>query len=344
MERAVMAICAWTVLTVIPPTRMSAADELKVYKCTRAASPPALDGRLDDVCWRGMDKTAVFTTEGGNPAQEQTTAMLVYGEDALYIGFECRESDMAGVAARVTSHDGPVWNDDCIEAFIDINNKSYYHFMANSLGTRYEEKGRDGSWNIDWQAAAGKEKNAWCVEMRIPFLSLDSIPEEGGLWRLNLNREHHAGGKAELSSWSDTGGSFHAPDRFGYLVFNSYSACLRRIVPEYLEAKTKLFQLFKSYPGQSEKIRERLKPAIAKADELAGNCGILSTETTPGEFIGFLIPVLEVKEALATAPEKIIPAVVKGPYLQKLTENSAVIMWESNVKTISIRRSTVPTR
>ena len=59
----------------------------------------------------------------------------------------------------------------------------------------------------------------WRVEVRIPLKSLaEAAPAAGTKWRINLYR-HDAAGKAGLAFSPVLTGTFHTPERFGWLEF-----------------------------------------------------------------------------------------------------------------------------
>ena len=57
----------------------------------------------------------------------------------------------------------------------------------------------------------------WRVEVRIPLKSLaDTAPAAGTRWRINLYR-HDAAAKTGLAFSPVLTGTFHTPDRFGWI-------------------------------------------------------------------------------------------------------------------------------
>lgn len=190
---------------------------------TRLSSAPRIDGVIDDPCWTNATKVTCFldTYGGKNPVSEQTIAYLGYDEENLYFSFVCKESQMDKLAAKITQRDGPVWNDDCIEIFLTpgLITGRYYHFTVNSLGAQCDERWDQGimfrEWGTAWQARASKGKDAWSVEVAIPFYILDFIPDADYNWKINLCRGETP--KGQFSALFPTLGGFHAPDKFGKL-------------------------------------------------------------------------------------------------------------------------------
>lgn len=156
---------------------------------------------------------------GGEP-DAATTVYLARDGECLYVLFVCNEPKMAGLRSAVTERDGPVYNDDCVEAFIDRagDGKQYTHVVVNAIGTVYDSR-RDLAtpWDLPLSVETLCGADSWTVEMRIPFQALGDAPQPDEAWRMNFTRERKAGN--ENSAWCVTFGAFHNPDRFGVVEF-----------------------------------------------------------------------------------------------------------------------------
>ena len=144
--------------------------------------------------------------------------MLASHDDAnLYLKVTC--GGQPNPSAKARPHDGPVWEDDAVEIFLQPpGSEAYYHFAVNAAGSQYEARctsgNLDAGWNCEWQAKAGRVEGGWMVEMTIPLKALGGSPT--GLWRANFCREEADTGAA--TCWSPTFGGFHTPSRFGDLL------------------------------------------------------------------------------------------------------------------------------
>ncbi|MDD2709275.1 MAG: sugar-binding protein [Verrucomicrobiae bacterium] len=215
------------------------AGGLKWCQAGKVSIPPKIDGVLDDAVWKNAERNGPFVsaTYVGSGAAEETFFSVLHDENALYFGVECRESRMNELVARHGAQNNKsqnlnLWKDDCVEIFIDpkYSRHSYYHFIANSAGARNEESSEEGkAWSGAWEVRGGRGEKAWFVEAAIPFSTLKIKWSDGMLLGMNVNRAHYAGGSVEFSSWSDTGASFHQPDKFGQLLVNP-KACLRKTI------------------------------------------------------------------------------------------------------------------
>jgi len=212
--------------TPVPSGSPAGADEFGVLPVLRVAQPPKVDSALDDACWRAAaeaDGFAALGSGGWIPAPKQTTVKLAYDDKRLYLAAVCLEPEMAKANAGVTQRDGPVYDDDCLEIFLDVNNDraSYIHYVLNSLGAYYDGLKTDKAWNSEIQVSAKKLDDRWILEAAIPFDQLKTTaPKEGALWGFNAAREHRRDGATQLSTWAALpGGAFHAPAEFAHLRF-----------------------------------------------------------------------------------------------------------------------------
>jgi len=210
--------------------------------CIRTQHPPVIDGRLSDTCWREAGQTTPFVHYGtGKPAVQATTAYLLFDGTNVYLGFRCRDSAPSGIVAQVAERDGPVYADDCIEIFLVPRDSAilarapkgqrYFHLVANSLGTRYDEIGYEApkAWNGQWQAAASRSPEGWELEIAVPFADLGvrprtAIDERSSsskrsdmVWEANFNRGKPS--PREYTGWSQTYSGFHDPAHFGRVIF-----------------------------------------------------------------------------------------------------------------------------
>jgi hypothetical protein len=201
--------------------RLAADARLPLLAIRPAVAAPEIDGKLDDPCWKDAACAAPFVEVGGQKiAAEQTSVFITYTDRALCLAFVCRESKMERAIARRTERDSQVWTDESVEVFLQPKGaRNYHHLIVNTIGTQYDEIGKDPkSWNGKWQAAAAREQDEWVVEISLPFRELGAPKAPvGQAWRFNVCREEKPSG--ENSAWSPTGLGFHAPSRFGTLYF-----------------------------------------------------------------------------------------------------------------------------
>lgn len=192
----------------------------------KTATPPVLDGKLDDPIWRQGEWINNFTLlgEGAKPATAQTRFKVAFDDRNLYFGAELLEPEMDKLVAKETKRDGQVHRDDVIEFMVVPSSErlEYYHFCLNPLETQYDAELRQGGnvrtteWNANWQAKVAKGPQAWTVEVAIPFVEMGLTGASRGDWALNVARERQAGAQ-ELSSVSEGRGGFHQPNLYATL-------------------------------------------------------------------------------------------------------------------------------
>lgn len=190
------------------------------------AKGPVLRGDLRDRLWaQGALLTGFVGISENSVITQATEARVLYDSHYVYLGIRCAESNPDGMVKSIKDHDGPAWQDDCIELLFDTANGHHtvYHIIVNSIGTVSDEKCMDvdrsvAGWNSHCRVKAGKSSGAWILEIAVPFRDFGITPCVGLDWGLNVCRARYAGAK-EYSSWSPTPGGFVQPRNLGAIVF-----------------------------------------------------------------------------------------------------------------------------
>lgn len=195
-----------------------------VMKAHKIALAPVMDGELNDACWKDTLAMDFVLLDNKGVPQGRTEGYLVYDENALYIGFKCHEPRMDKLMSGATGRNSlDLYGDDTVEVFLGIHDdeKTYYHFTVNPLGTKRcvlvdkKNSRRSRDWNSCWEAKTHRGKDGWTAELSIPFAALDIAPDVRSVWRINLNRTRRF--IYENSSWAPMVKTFHDPARFGLL-------------------------------------------------------------------------------------------------------------------------------
>lgn len=198
-------------------------DNMIILTCKMASYTPTIDGKLDEHCWYDADKGTEFhLLRKRGLATEQTEIIATYDAQNLYLGIKCFDSDIKSIKTTQYYRDGIVWQDDCVEVFIDVNHdhKTYFHLISNSHGIRYDEIGRlnPGNWNPNWRVGTNYFSKGWSIEIALPFKEMGiTTPQPGQVIGFNVNRQQYK--EKEQSGWSETFRDFHEPEHFGHLVF-----------------------------------------------------------------------------------------------------------------------------
>ena len=159
---------------------------------SRTATPPVLDGRLDDKTWRNIEPVTGFLeyypTEGAAPP-EATELYIVYDKSNFYVAFRCFDSRPSEIRATLTPRDG--WeNDDCVGFAIDTYNtaREGYLFNINPYGIPsdfiwHHDGYMDSGWDSEIRTAGTIDEYGYSIEAAVPFNSLRMPNSEEQVWR-----------------------------------------------------------------------------------------------------------------------------------------------------------------
>lgn len=183
---------------------------------------PVIDGDLGDEVWTQAVRLGPFGDIAGEPATNETFALLLRSGDTLYIGFTCAIPAGAELQVRQTERDSSVYTDESVEVFIDpgLSLRRYHHFLVNADNVQRDEAGDklgavpyDVTWQGSWQSATSRTETAWFAEFAIPLADLGLAGDAPALVGLNVCRNDRTTG--ETLAWSPTVYGFHEPVRFG---------------------------------------------------------------------------------------------------------------------------------
>ncbi len=199
------------------------------------ATPPVIDGKLDDDAWRKLPELTPFIKRGAPQftdfAVEQSSVKAGYDSDCLYIAFRNRQrcleparNSLDQFKANVKDHDGNMSRQDCNLVFIspDGGTEMFYEISVNGIGTLtdaicrapdYWTAGRDAKWSSNAAVATQIGDGEWTTEMAIPWKSLGITPEKGKEFTICLGRLNQDGN--EGTTYFEMPRAFHTPEYFG---------------------------------------------------------------------------------------------------------------------------------
>jgi hypothetical protein len=181
--------------------------------------------------WRGIPEIALRENITGGEPQQATVVQCAWSDFAFHVLFTCVDSEPW---ATITQRDGPLWEEEVVEVFIDPigDFESYFELEVNPLNTVLDlvlRKNRSGyrkdfAWDCGGlRTEVYRSDEGWSAEFLIPFAALTpDTPRTGSEWRVNFCRIDRPKGASyrELSAWSPTVmTTFHVPQRFGLLQF-----------------------------------------------------------------------------------------------------------------------------
>ena len=190
-------------------------------------APDALDGRVNDECWRKEGVLLNHIKTGDTPPFD-SRAWMSYDDHALYIAVRCEEPEMDELAVNAKERDGAVYLDDGIEVFIcpQDDTSRYVQFVINTEGVIFDgEKTAIAPYhanrNFNIETNVLKAENAWSLELKVPFSELGvDAPALGTAWRGNIIRNRGKNVKKGAYSFARTMGyGNHNPGFFGHFLF-----------------------------------------------------------------------------------------------------------------------------
>jgi hypothetical protein len=176
----------------------------------RFATPPVIDGHLDEPAWQTAAKLADFRQlepNEGAPASEPTEVFLGYDADNFYIGARCHDSQPDRVVATVLTRDADVNFDDTLQIVLDTfhDGRSGFLFTTNPVGIQVDALVRNEGeevnldWDGIWTVVTSRDSGGWTVEMAIPWRTLRFPSRPVQDWGFNVER--YVARKQEKSYW-----------------------------------------------------------------------------------------------------------------------------------------------
>lgn len=201
---------------------------LPVIKATHLDRDFPPDGKLDEAEWHATTPARVeYHTRGARAMPElSTTVRALWSSDYLYLAYECPFTQLTVFEPVSKQERLGLWEKDVVEAFIGTEagepmRYTEYEWAPNGeqLDLTLNLPERDFDWSSGMESAVQVDEklSVWRVEVRIPMQALTTkSPEAGARWRINLYR-HDTANQAFLAFSPTLNGSFHTPDRFGWL-------------------------------------------------------------------------------------------------------------------------------
>ena len=315
--RRFSALCVFLWLTSVITQAQSAPslppEKLSPVSIPRFASPPVIDGRLDDEIWKSA---AVFkdfyqTYPGDNIAPSKPTEVFVgYDSKMLYVAFHAYDEPNK-VRATLAKRDD-IFNDDYVGVLFDTFNdqRRAYELFFNAYGIQADgifTEGKDEDFSIDivMESKGQLTETGYVVEVSIPFKSLRYEAGKGVLWGVQFQRVIKRFND-ETDSWMPL-----SRDRTGFLNQTGRLTGLEGISTE---------RPFELIPSLTLSETGKRVPTIPQ-DILAANPAL----TDPGRFVNEpvkLDPGLNVK--LGITPQVILDFTLNPDFAQVEADETVV--------------------
>ena len=174
-----------------------------------SATPPLIDGALDDSVWASVAWGADFIELAPNentPPSVQTKFKILYDQKHIYIALKALDPEPSSITNRLSRRDGFVG--DRINVLIDSYHdlRTAFLFTVTAAGVRGDEiitdngDNIDDSWNPIWSTKALIDADGWSAEMKIPLSQLRFSNDKKQVWGLNISRNYFKNN--EISNWN----------------------------------------------------------------------------------------------------------------------------------------------
>ena len=200
---------------------------LPSLKAARTARDFKPDGKLDEAEWRQAAPVRLEyqSNDASARADLNTTVRALWSREFLYLAYECPFTKLEVFSPPQKEERIGMWEKDVVEAFIasDLPRYTEYEWAPNGdwLDLSCAPEKKDFAWNSGMESAASVDEAAsvWRIEVRIPMRALAATPPQPGTrWRINLYR-HDTTTRGFLAFSPTLTGTFHTPERFGWLDF-----------------------------------------------------------------------------------------------------------------------------
>jgi hypothetical protein len=159
----------------------------------KAATPPVIDGVLDDAAWTAGLKFDGFKTlkpDFGKDASQKTVSYIAYDAENFYFAFRCYDNEPDKVKAAVSKRDN-IFQDDLVFINLDTFNdrQSAFAFLINPLGIQGDgmlnvSGNLETSFDAVWYSKGRIDDQGWTVEARIPLQSIRFPNRDVLTWRI----------------------------------------------------------------------------------------------------------------------------------------------------------------
>jgi hypothetical protein len=180
--------------------------------------------------WRRIAPANFADVQIGAAPEQGTEVRLAWNEDELRVLLHAMDEH---VWATMTQRDGPLWEEEVLEVFLDPvgDAECYFEIEVNPLNAvvdlvcRRNRSGyaKDFAWDCEGLRTAVRHwPGGWTAELAIPFRALIAEPPRVGTeWRANFCRiDRPPNRERELTAWAPSGlRLFHVPERFGVVTF-----------------------------------------------------------------------------------------------------------------------------
>src|SRR3954468_1868358 len=165
------------------------AQERADFRILRAATPPKIDGVLDDEVWQ-QPPLPLGEWISYNPLRGETMSnalrtevRIAYDDRNIYFGFHCFDTEPDKIRTTISRRDN-AFNDDWIAMSLDSagTGQTAYHLFVNPSGIQMDalnttSSGEQFDADVVWYSVGKVTDDGYIVEIRLP---LQTIRFSGG--------------------------------------------------------------------------------------------------------------------------------------------------------------------
>ena len=178
-----VAAIAGLLLSLAAPGWAQTADDIPA---SRIATPPKIDGILDDEAWQiaplpmTIDQWKSYSPNRGDsmPDAYRTEVRVAYDDRNVYFAFHCFDNEPDKIRTNVSRRDS-AFNDDWIALSLDSagTGQSAYHLFSNPSGSQMDAintsaSGEQFDADVVWYSVAKTTSDGYVVEIRVPLQTL----------------------------------------------------------------------------------------------------------------------------------------------------------------------------
>jgi len=208
------------------PMQAAGDPSTRVVQAARTATPPVIDGRLDDAAWAAARPMGDFVQREpveGRAASERTEVRVLFDNDAIYVGARLYDADPSSIVVGERRRDASLQDTDAFLMILDTyrDRQNGFVFGTSPLGIEYDgqvanegsggggamarqQTGAGGGFNLNWDGswtvATSVDAEGWTAEFRIPFSTLRYAGGGEQTWGINFAR--HIRRRNEQSFWA----------------------------------------------------------------------------------------------------------------------------------------------
>jgi len=183
MKHLTLTSCVCLAALALAPAAPVDAQTRPELRPVRAATPPKVDGVLDDQLWSGApipsEQWVSYNPLRGEagPDEQRTHVWIGYDDDAIYFAFKCLDPEPGKIKSTITRRDN-AFADDWVALSLDSSRAGQvaYHMFVNPSGIQMDAlntaSGEDSAVDWRWQSAGRVTEDGYTVEVRVPLESL----------------------------------------------------------------------------------------------------------------------------------------------------------------------------